>query len=47
MVVVKVQLKKLKQGNKEYQQYYITLHKQLIEALSIAHGDKLNVFVER
>ncbi len=47
MVVVKVQVKKLKQGNKEYHQYYITLPKQLIEALSISHGDSLNVFLER
>jgi len=47
MVVVKVQVKKLKQNNKEYQQYYITLPKQLVEAMSIEQGDKLNVFVER
>ncbi len=47
MVVVKVQVKKLKQNNKEYVQYYITLPKQLVEALGISQGDRLNVFVER
>jgi len=47
MVNVTVQLKKIKARGKEYRQYYITLPKQIVEALNIKEKDKLKVFVER
>ena len=47
MVNVTVQQKKIKARGKEYQQYYITLPKQIVEALDIKEKDKLKVFVER
>ena len=49
MVNVTVQQKKIKARGKEkeYRQYYITLPKQIVEALNIKEKDKLKVFIER